>query len=160
VKIIRDEIKPSVSNILGVGIIGCGLIGKKRASSLGTQGKLLACADIDLSRAQSLALPYDAVALDDWRDLLIRSDIDIVIVSTLHDSLAEITLAAINSGKYVLVEKPAARSAEELVPVIAAAKKSNIKVHVGFNHRYHRSLQKAKSLINTIKNFSHKVHPN
>jgi predicted dehydrogenase len=137
------------SKVFGVGIIGCGLIGKKRAGSLGVQGKLVACADIDLSRARSLAFPYDAVALDNWRDLLGRPDVDIVIVSTLHDSLAEITLAAINAGKHVLVEKPAARSAEELVPVVAAAKKSNIKVHVGFNHRYHRSLQKAKEIVDS-----------
>jgi predicted dehydrogenase len=136
-------------DVFGIGIIGCGLIGKKRASSLGSQGKLLACADIDLRRAESLALSYGAVALEDWRDLLVRPDIDIVIVSTLHDSLAEITLAAINAGKHVLVEKPAARSAEELVSVIATAKKSKIKVHVGFNHRYHRSLQKAKEIVDS-----------
>ena len=145
----QADINTKGSKVFGVGIIGCGLIGKKRASSLGVQGKLLACADIDLRRAQSLALPYSAVALEDWRDLLVRPDIDIVIASTLHDSLAEITLAAIAAGKYVLVEKPAARSAEELVPVIAAAKKSNIKVHVGFNHRYHRSLQKAKEIVDS-----------
>lgn len=133
----------------GIGIIGCGLIGKKRAGSIGPQGRLLACADIDLSRAQNLAFPHDAVALNDWQDLLARPGIDIVIVSTLHDSLAEITLAAINAGKHVLVEKPAARSVEELIPVIVAAKKSNIKVHVGFNHRYHRSLQKAKEIVDS-----------
>lgn len=138
-----------MKDVFGIGIIGCGLIGKKRAGSLGAKGKLVACADIDISRAQSLALPYGAAALEDWRDLLLRPDIDIVIVSTLHDSLAEITLATINARKHVLVEKPAARSAEELVPIITVAKKLNIKVHVGFNHRYHRSLQKAKEIVDS-----------
>jgi predicted dehydrogenase len=73
--------------------------------------------------------------------------VDVVIVATLHDSLAEITLTAAEAGKHVLVEKPAARTAAELVPVMAAAAKYGVKVHVGFNHRYHRSLRKAKEII-------------
>ena len=39
----------------GIGIIGCGLIGKKRARSLGQGGHLVACADIDINYAQSIA---------------------------------------------------------------------------------------------------------
>jgi predicted dehydrogenase len=72
--------------------------------------------------------------------------VDVVIIATLHDSLAEITLSAAQAGKHVLVEKPAARNAAELMPVIAAVKQHEIKVHVGFNHRYHRSLRKAKEI--------------
>ena len=40
--------------------------------------------------------------------------IDVVIIATPHDTLAEITLAAVDAGKHVLVEKPAARFASEL----------------------------------------------
>ena len=76
-------------------------------------------------------------------------EVDIVVIATLHNSLAEITLAAINAGKHVLVEKPAARSATELEPAIAAAEKQNVKVHVGFNHRYHRALRKAKEIVDS-----------
>jgi predicted dehydrogenase len=133
----------------GVGIVGCGLIGQKRAKALGTQGRLVACADIDLKRAKNLASTTEAVAFTDWRQLVIAPDVDIVIVSTLHDSLAEITLAAINAGKHVLVEKPAARNHKELEPLIEASEKKGIKVHVGFNHRYHRALRKAKEIIHS-----------
>ena len=147
--IVQDEIKTKASKVLGVGIIGCGLIGQKRAAALGAGGHLVACADIDFSRSEQLAHRFGAQALSSWQELLTIPQIDLVIVSTLHDSLAEITLAAIAAGKHVLVEKPAARSAEELVPVITAAKTQNIKVHVGFNHRYHRSLQKAKKIVDS-----------
>jgi len=147
--VVRDEIKTGISNILGVGIIGCGLIGQKRAASLGSGGQLVACADINLSRAEQLAQRFGVQALSSWNELLALPHIDLVIIATLHDSLAEITLAAIAAGKHVLVEKPAARSADELAPVIAAAKRNNIKVHVGFNHRYHRSLQKAKTIVDS-----------
>lgn len=135
--------------VFGVGIIGCGLIGQKRAANLGSCGKLVACADIDIFRAERLAKSRGVSALSSWSELLKIPQIEIVIIATLHDSLAEITLAAIAAGKHVLVEKPAARSAQELEPVIAASKKNKVKVHVGFNHRYHRSLQKAKMIVNS-----------
>ena len=139
----------SSNKVLNIGIIGCGLIGQKRAAALGAGGKLVACADTNLARAETLAIKFNAEAYDTWQALIARKDIDAVVIATLHDSLAEITLAAVESGKHVLVEKPAARNPAELAPVIAAAKKLNPKVHIGFNHRYHRALQKAKELIDS-----------
>jgi predicted dehydrogenase len=135
--------------VFGVGIIGCGLIGQKRAKALGSGGRLVACADIDVSRAESLAKGTGAKVFRDWRELVWLPGVDVVVVATLHDSLAEITLTAIEAGKHVLVEKPAARTAAELAPVMAAAAKHGVKVHVGFNHRYHRSLRKAKEIVDT-----------
>tara|TARA_B110000503_G_C7154175_1_gene416550 strand:+ start:1979 stop:2983 length:1005 start_codon:yes stop_codon:yes gene_type:complete len=132
---------------LGVGIIGCGLIGQKRANALGEGGKLIACADIFYEKSVDLAKAFDAKALKEWRDLVIMDEIDIVIISTLHNSLAEITIAALNAGKNVLVEKPAARNSSELKPILHALKSSKSKVHVGFNHRYHRALRKAKEIV-------------
>lgn len=136
-----------VDRAFGVGIIGCGLIGQKRAKALGTGGRLVACADIDVSRAEDLAKGSEAKVFSDWRKLLAVPEVEIVFVATQHDSLAAITLAAIEAGKQVLVEKPVARSARELEPVMAAAEKHGVKVHVGFNHRYHRSFRKARELF-------------
>ena len=135
------------NKIFGVGIIGCGLIGQKRAHSLGAGGKLVACADINIDRAKSLASRFNSKAFNNWRDLIALTEVEIVIVSTLHDSLANITLAAVRLGKNVLVEKPAARNSAELEPILMALQESNAKVHVGFNHRYHRALRKAKELV-------------
>jgi predicted dehydrogenase len=145
----KIEKKCAPSKVFGVGVIGCGLVGQKRAASLGCGGRFVACADIKLSQAEQLAKRYDGKAYASWSNLLALPEVDIVIIATLHDSLAEITLAAILAGKHVLVEKPAARSASELAPVISAAKKHKTKVHVGFNHRYHRAFQKAKAIANS-----------
>jgi predicted dehydrogenase len=136
-----------VKNMFSVGIIGCGFIGNKRAKSLGTRGKLVACADSDFKKADILAKTYNATPFHNWVDLLKMDEIDIVIISTLHDTLAEITLAAILSNKHVLVEKPAARSSAELEQIMSPIESTNLKVRVGFNHRYHRSLLKAKEII-------------
>jgi predicted dehydrogenase len=133
----------------GIGIVGCGLIGQKRARALGTGGRLVACADIDVDRAENLAKGSGINVLRNWRDLVCLQEVDIVIVATLNASLAAITLAAVESDKHVLVEKPAARSAKELGPVMAAVAKKGGKVHVGFNHRYHRALRKAKRIVDS-----------
>jgi len=134
--------------IYGIGIVGCGLIGKKRADTLGVGGRLIACADIDISKAKQLAAQHNALPLKDWRELIAMRDIDIVVISTLHDSLSEITSESIKAGKHVLVEKPAGRSALDLEQAINASNSNlDIKVRVGFNHRYHRALRKAKELV-------------
>lgn len=133
----------------GVGIVGCGFIGQKRAKSLGQGGKLIACADLDITRAESLARGTSAMVFQEWRELVLSPLVDVIVVATLHDSLAEITRIAAESGKHILVEKPAARNVAELQPVIAAVAKYGVKVHVGFNHRYHRSLRKAKEILHT-----------
>jgi predicted dehydrogenase len=135
--------------VFGVGIVGCGLIGQKRAKALGSGGKLVACADIDVSRVENLARTSAAKVFRDWRELVWSPEVEVVIVATLHDSLADITLTAAEAGKHVLVEKPAARNAAELEPVILAAAMHGVKVHVGFNHRYHRSLRKAKEIVDS-----------
>ncbi len=141
------------SSPLGVAIIGCGLIGQKRAASLttGTAAKrvrLVHCADRDHAHAHKLAATISGcLATSDWQQAVDDPAVSIVIVATLHDSLAEITRAAIHAGKHVLVEKPAARNAAELAGLPELAKANNIRVRVGFNHRYHRALQKAYALF-------------
>jgi predicted dehydrogenase len=72
--------------------------------------------------------------------------VDVVIVATTNDNLAEIVQASVEAGKHVLVEKPAARSAQELEAVISAANRAGVQVRVGFNHRYHPALLRARRL--------------
>jgi predicted dehydrogenase len=135
--------------IVGVAIVGCGLVGQKRAKALAS-AQLVACADIVLKRAQALAKTSPGtVGAGDWRDVLTRPDVDIVIVATTNNALAEVALAAVRAGKHVLVEKPAARSVCELDSVIEASERIGRQVRVGFNHRYHPAFQKARELFET-----------
>jgi predicted dehydrogenase len=132
---------------VGVAIIGCGLIGRKRAATLG-RARLVACADLDRARAEALARTVTgAVAADDWRAVIGRADVDIVAVATTNEMLAEIARAAVDAGKHVMVEKPAARSVAEIDPLIDAARRARRLVRVGFNHRYHPALRKARELF-------------
>jgi predicted dehydrogenase len=136
-----------MNHTVGVAILGCGFIGQKRSKALGSV-KLVVCADIDENRARSLADSFPACeATSDWRAAVRRPEVDIVIVATTNDALAETSLAAVQAGKHVLVEKPAARNVAELEPLIAAARENGVQVRVGFNHRYHPALLKARELI-------------
>jgi len=132
---------------MNIAIVGCGLIGQKRARAL-AGARLVVCADTVLARAEQLARVSNAcAATDDWRKAVAREDVDAVIVATPHDSLARISGVAIAAGKHVLVEKPAARKASDLGPLISAAQASKVLVRVGLNHRYHRGFRGAREIL-------------
>ncbi len=132
-----------------VAIVGCGLIGQKRAKAL-AGAELVACADVVRERAEALARTTPgACSAGTWREAVERPDVDLVFVATPHNMLAEITLAAVSAGKHVLVEKPAARRAAELDPVIDSARRAGVLVRVGFNHRYHPGARKARELVDS-----------
>src|SRR3990167_3129505 len=122
---------------MNVAIIGCGFIGQKRAKNLST-AKLMVCVDVIREKAEMIAQHYTSCMVStDWRSVVVRTDIDIVIISTIHATLAEIALASIQAGKHVLIEKPAGKSTREIHSLISAAKQHQVIVRVGFNHRYH-----------------------
>lgn len=76
-----------------------------------------------------------AVATD-YRELLERSDVDAVLVATRHDVHAEIAVAALEAGKGVLLEKPAAVSPEQLDLLLETAGRTGLPFMVGFNRRF------------------------
>lgn len=136
---------------IGLGIIGCGLIGNKRARALSSAWKLVGCYDVANERAKSLAKEHQVRAYASVSNLLCDPKIQAVVISTLHDSLAPLTLKAIQAGKHVLVEKPAARSARELIPVLRVAQRATVRVRVGYNHRLHRAFRKAREIVDAGK---------
>ena len=106
------------------------------------------CADTQRERAEALArTAAGATATGDWRAAIDRADVDIVVVATTNDALADVARFALGAGKHVLVEKPAARSVVEIDAVIDEAARCRRLVRVGFNHRYHPGLLKARELL-------------
>ncbi len=128
-----------------LGIIGCGLIGMKRAAAEASFS-VVSAADLVRERAEGLCSRFGGTPSVDWRDVL-ASDADIVVIATTHDQLAPIALEAVKAGKHVMLEKPGARKASELEPVARTADEKNICVKVGFNHRFHPSILKAKKMV-------------
>ena len=130
-------------------IIGCGLIGDKRAKALGSN-KLVACCDLNVNIAKEFSEKYGNIPYySDAKDLLKKVECDIVILSTTHESLPILLKECLEKRKHVLIEKPAGRFAQELYGLNELASANNCKVHIGFNHRYHRAFIKAKQIIDT-----------
>src|SRR6202167_5350439 len=132
---------------MNIGIIGCGAVGLKRAQSLAGV-RLAHCVDTELPRAcHAASFSHGCSYGTDWRELMDRADIDAIVIATPQDSQVEIMRAAISAGIHVLVEKPAARHVDELRGLPQLAAKHNVRVRVGFNHRYHRAFQQARRLV-------------
>jgi len=135
------------------GIIGCGLIGNKRAAALQKikDISILKVIDENLNKAQDLASKCNCMYSNDWKDLVDDEDINLIIVATTNDKLAEITIEMLKKGKHVLVEKPAGRNPDEIKKIIDVYENlgKKYKVKVGFNHRFHPAFEKAKQIIKT-----------
>lgn len=143
---------------LRVALIGCGVVGQRRARVVGRPaGKLIVAVDRDPARAAKVAEETRCEADTEWQAAVCREDIDVVIVSTTHDALAPVAIAALGHQKHVLVEKPMARTPVEAEAVVRAtvglengrqaAKRRPPVLKVGFNHRHHPAIAQAHAAL-------------
>ena len=133
---------------IGVGIIGAGPIGWKRADVIKKSklGKLVAVADIDLKKAELLANKHHCLAYQNWRDILSNKNISAVIISVPNNLSSFISIEALKQEKNVLCEKPLGRNAAEDKKVLKETQKHKKIFKVGFNHRFYSSISNAKKI--------------
>jgi predicted dehydrogenase/threonine dehydrogenase-like Zn-dependent dehydrogenase len=79
--------------------------------------------------------------------ILNDKDVDLVMVTTRHNSHASLVLQALNQNKHVFVEKPLALNNIELNQIIESLKKSTKTITVGFNRRFAPLAVKMKNLL-------------
>jgi predicted dehydrogenase len=113
-----------------VGLIGCGTIsghyikGCKRYEIL----EIVACADIDASRAQAKAAEYGIPRACSVDELLANTEIEIVINLTIPQAHTEINERVLRAGKHVYVEKPVASTSAEGKRILALARSRELRV--------------------------------
>jgi predicted dehydrogenase len=130
-------------------VIGCGLIGHKRALALPAGSLAVAC-DCDEKRASELAAKFPGcTVLPDVNGALEREDVGAVCVCTPNHLLSSITMRALKLGKHVLVEKPAGIRLEDVEAAAELAHRKNLVARVGFNHRYHPAFLKAREIFDS-----------
>ncbi len=132
---------------MNVGIIGCGLIGNKRALSLSSKDKLISVCDIDKKKAKTLARKTGSIFQENYKDLINNNEIEVIIISTPNYMIKEIALNALKNGKHVLSEKPLGKNYIESSEIEECAIKNNRMIYTGFNHRFHPSIIKAQKII-------------
>ena len=132
-----------------VALIGCGLVGQKRLKLLSPGSVTVAC-DLQIERAQKLAAQSPGcLATASVEQTVTSPNVDVVMIATVNASLAPLATQAVQHGKHVLVEKPAAISVKELDALEAAAAKTSALVRVGYNHRYHPACLKALEIFHS-----------
>jgi predicted dehydrogenase len=109
------------------GIIGCGRISHRFMQGIKqvSDASLTAAWSRRPESVDQFVSHYGGKACTSLEDLL-ASDIDAVYIATLPDSHADYSIAALNAGKHVLCEKPAAVNQAQLEPVLKLAKATGL----------------------------------
>ena len=119
-------------NSIRLGLVGSGGMAHSRADAFSKiQGcRLAALAARNPRTGAELALQYDLRLLENWQDLIGRSDVDAVVVCTNNDSHGPIARASLEAGKPVFLEYPVARHVNEGAGLIDLARSTGTVLRV------------------------------
>ena len=149
-KLIPYQQKISANDKIRIATIGMGIMGHADTdTALKVPGvELAAACDLYTGRLVRAKEQYGSqvYTTKDYRELLLRKDIDAIIIATSDNWHARITIDALNSGKAVYCEKPVVQKISEGLPVIAAQKKTMKPMQVGSQRVSSIVYKKAKEL--------------
>ena len=131
-----------------VGIAGYGVVGKMRHDSIidNTNFKVISISEKRLQGREKIS--KDIQVFEDYKSLIADSDIDAIFISLPNQYAADATILSLKKGLHVFCEKPPARTLAELERVKEVHEQHpELKLMYGFNHRFHLSVEKAKSII-------------
>jgi len=135
---------------IGYGVIGCGGAGTghaRRAAKIANV-RLVAVCDTSEEKAKKVKEETGAERYYlDYVELLKDKAIDAVAIALPHSLLAGTSLAAIKTGKHVLVEKPMAFNYKEAKEVVTAARRTGVKLMVSYSWRYDSGWNFMKELL-------------
>lgn len=136
---------------VNVGVIGCGNISGiyLEAGQKFEILKIVACADIDLERAQTQAAKYGIPRACSVAELLADPSIEIVINLTIPAAHGDVALAALEAGKSVYNEKPLAIERADAQAMLELAKQKNLRVGCAPDTFLGAGLQTCRALIDS-----------
>lgn len=138
-----------------LGLIGAGLFARTtmlpimRDSGLFHFKGLATTGGIASAQANEV-FPFDYTT-NDYRKLLEDKDIDLIAISTQHNSHAKFILEALEAGKHVYVEKPLCLTLEELEKIEDAYGRSKGELFCGLNRRHAPLIKEIKKELQTDK---------
>ena len=137
---------------LGLAVVGCGVVGRMRAQlardfpGIGWIG--LSDTNEDLGTTLKDDIGADFFSLD-FKELIARPEVDAVIIATSTWAHTEPTLAAVDQGHMMMIEKPLATDARESAEVLAAIESAGVDAVVGYTQRFRRRFLVVKERIQT-----------
>lgn len=140
---------------INVGLIGAGLFARTtmlplmKESGLYNFKGLATTGGIAAAQANEV-FPFEYTT-NDYKKLLQDENIDLIAISTQHNSHAKFIVEALEAGKNVYVEKPLCITSEELSRIKEAYSKSNKELFVGLNRRHAPLIKEIKKELKTDK---------
>lgn len=128
--------------VLKVGIIGFGKMGKLRSQAIKDNGKGQVIYVYD-----PLVADCQLPIADNPEAIINNPEIDVVFICTPNYLNKPLTAQALNAGKHVFCEKPPAFNAKEICEIRNIEQSSGKTLMYGFNHRHHSSIKHMKSLM-------------
>ena len=134
---------------IGVGVIGCGGMGRSLATSAhAVEGIEVICvSDVQEALAEKLATDLDASYTSDYHKLLADDRIQAVLIASPPFMHSPMAVDAANAGKHVFSEKPMAPTLSDCDAMIAAAEKNDVKLTIGLVCRYHATHSKVREIV-------------
>jgi predicted dehydrogenase len=122
---------------LRFGFIGAGWAATQHAASLAAIGgaQVVGVTDRDPARARALAAGSDAPVYETWQRLLEGSQPDALVIATPPGSRRDATVAALEAGIGVFLEKPVTRTLEDAISIVRAQQLSGGVCAVGYQWR-------------------------
>ena len=132
-----------------VGIAGYGVVGKTRHISIEKNTPFQIIAVSESNKETQKDIPAGIEIFDNYQDLIADAELDIIFISLPNKFAAGATSLSLQKGLHVFCEKPPAKTLSELINVQnILSKHPSLKLMYGFNHRFHLSVEEAKSIIN------------
>jgi UDP-N-acetylglucosamine 3-dehydrogenase len=139
-----------MKQVIRIGLLGAGQVGQKHAKAIAkvTGARLVAVADLDESRAKRAASESNASYTTDYRQVL-HMELDAVINCLPHNLHHTSSLLAAARGLHILLEKPMCTTLDEAKEVLAACEQNDVKLMIGYVHRFRQEMLEAKELIDS-----------
>ncbi len=117
---------------LRVGLVGTGYAAKLRAEALRADPRAnwVAIAGQDPQRTRTFAQPFGVIVEADWRSLIARSDLDLIVIATINRDHGPIAAAALQAGKHVVVEYPLSLDLAQAEALVSLAQAKGLLLHV------------------------------
>ena len=130
--------------VVGLGHNGCAWVRGYEASQ---RAELVALCDLSEEKiTEAKELAPDATGYADLDEMLEKEELDVLSVHTPDHLHAEPFVKGLEAGRHVLVEKPMGNTMEDLERMVAAARRSDRKTHVGQILRFNPFFAKVKEL--------------
>jgi predicted dehydrogenase len=135
----------------GIALIGCGGMGTGDLKSASRFGDVIAVCDVDENHAAKVASAYTKegkapAQVTDFRKLLDRKDVHIIVQATPDHWHTLINLAAVAAGKDVYAEKPLTLTIDEGKRLVRAVRKTKAVLQTGTQQRSHKLFRLACEL--------------